>query len=69
MNAAKSSRSPTLHSDGPRSTVWQAAEKLLANQREFVTSVLDVAEPYVTGDKPTKKTAATKSTATKPTAA
>ena len=43
--------------------VFDFAEKLLATQREFVTNVLDVAEPYVTGDKPTKKTATTKSTA------
>jgi hypothetical protein len=43
--------------------VFDFAEKLLANQREFVTNVLDVAEPYVTGKQATKKTAATKSTA------
>ena len=43
--------------------VFDFAEKLLANQREFVTSVLDVAEPYVAGKQPTKKTATTKSTA------
>ena len=45
-------------------TVFDFAEKLLANQREFVTNVLDVAEPYVSGkQQPTKKTAATRSTA------
>jgi hypothetical protein len=43
--------------------VFDFAEKLLANQREFVTNVLDVAEPYVTGKQPPKKTATTKSTA------
>lgn len=43
--------------------VFDFAEKLLANQREFVTNVLDVAEPYVTGKQPTKKTATTRSTA------
>jgi hypothetical protein len=43
--------------------VFDFAEKLLANQREFVTNVLDVAEPYVTGKQPTKKTAAAKATA------
>jgi hypothetical protein len=44
-------------------SVFDFAEKLLANQREFVTNVLDVAEPYVTGTQPPKKTATTKSTA------
>ena len=43
--------------------VFDFAEKLLANQREFVTQVLTVAEPYVTGTETTKKTAAPKSTA------
>ena len=43
--------------------VFDFAEKLLANQREFVTNVLDVAEPYVSGKQPTKKTSATRSTA------
>ncbi len=43
--------------------VFDLAEKLLANQREFVTKVLTVAEPYVTGEttKTTNKTAAPKS--------
>ena len=43
-------------------SVFDFAEKLLANQREFVTNVLDVAEPYVSGKQPAKKTAS-KSTA------
>ncbi|HEX4540993.1 MAG TPA: hypothetical protein VH112_12180 [Acidimicrobiales bacterium] len=49
--------------------VFDFAEKLLANQREFVTNVLNVAEPFVTGTETTKKTAAPKSTAPKSTAA
>jgi hypothetical protein len=45
------------------SNVFDFAEKLLANHREFVTNVLDVAEPYVSGKQSSKKTAANKSTA------
>ncbi|HEX6475778.1 MAG TPA: hypothetical protein VF005_00765 [Acidimicrobiales bacterium] len=44
-------------------SAFDFAEKLLANQREFVTNVLAVAEPYVTGSQPTKTTTARKSTA------
>jgi hypothetical protein len=44
-------------------SVFDFAEKLLANQREFVTNVLTVAEPYVSGNQTTKKTATPKSTA------
>jgi hypothetical protein len=45
-------------------TAFDFAEKLLANQREFVTEVLSVTEPYVTGSPaPKKTTAKTKSTA------
>jgi len=43
--------------------VFDFAEKLLANQREFVTNVLDVADPYVKGDKTPKKSTSTKSAA------
>jgi hypothetical protein len=45
-------------------TAFDFAEKLLANQREFVTEVLSVTEPYVTGSPaPKKTTTKTKSTA------
>lgn len=44
--------------------VFDFAEKLLANQREFVTNVLGVAEPYVTGKPaPKKRTPPSKSSA------
>ena len=44
--------------------VFDFAEKLLANQREFVTNVLGVADPYVTGKPaPKKSTPASKSSA------
>jgi hypothetical protein len=44
-------------------SVFDFAEKLLANQREFVTNVLSVAEPYVATSPMSKKTTASKSTA------
>jgi hypothetical protein len=43
--------------------LFDFGEKLLANQREFVTNVLEAAEPYVTGKQPPKKTTTTRSTA------
>jgi uncharacterized protein YbbK (DUF523 family) len=43
--------------------VFDFAEKLLANQREFVTNVLDVADPYVKGAQTPKKSTSTKSAA------